>query len=44
MWGELCMEEFVMGEENIHEGGARFSSIKKIEYEKVFSTESKEQH
>ena len=21
MWGRLSMEEFVMGEENIHEGG-----------------------
>jgi len=27
MWGKLSMEEFVMGEENFHEGGAAFSSI-----------------
>ena len=38
-----------MGKENFHEGSAGFSSIilKKTirnEYEKVFSSESKEQH
>ena len=27
MLGELSIEEFVMGEENFHEGSARFSSI-----------------
>ena len=24
-WGELSLEEFVIGEENFHEGSARFS-------------------
>ena len=37
-----------MGEENFHEGGAGFFSIflksKENEYEKVSSTENKEQH
>ena len=27
MFGELSIEEFVMGEENFHEGSAGFSSI-----------------
>ena len=41
------MEEFVISEENFHEGGAAFSSIilknnEKNKYEKLFSTESKE--
>ena len=27
MFGELSMEDFVMGEENFHEGSAGFSSI-----------------
>ena len=27
MLGELSIEEFVMGEENFHEGSAGFSSI-----------------
>ena len=27
MLGELTLEEFVMGEENFHEGNAGFSSI-----------------
>ena len=27
MWKDLALEEFVMGEEKIHEGGAGFSSI-----------------
>ena len=50
MLGELSLEEFVMGEENFHEGSAGFSGIKKKKhneknkYEKVFSTGSKEQH
>ena len=45
MW-ELSMEESLIGEENFHEGGAGFSSIKKnerINMKKVFLTESKEQ-
>ena len=41
MWGELPMEEFLMGEEKSHEGGAGFFSIFweeqwKNKYEKVF--------
>ena len=49
MLGELSLEEFIMGEENFHEGSAGFSSIIKNEqwknkYEKFFSTESEEQH
>ena len=48
MLGELSIKEFVKGEENFHEGSARFSSIikkkRKNNYEKVFSTRSKEQH
>ena len=48
-WGDPSMEEFFLGEENFHEGGAGFSIIIKKKqwkniYEKVFSTESKEQH
>ena len=48
-WEDLCLEEFVMGEEKFNEGGAGFSSIIikkqwKNKYEKVFSTESKERH
>ena len=27
MWDDLPLEEFVMGEEKFHEGGAGFSSI-----------------
>ena len=27
MLGELFLEEFIMGEENFHEGSAEFSSI-----------------
>ena len=27
MLGELSLEEFIMGEENFHEGSAGFSSI-----------------
>ena len=49
MWVKLSLEEFVMGEENFHEGSAGFSSIIKKKtiknkYEKVFSTEIKEKH
>ena len=43
---ELSMEEFVMVEENFH-GSWIFLALKrklKNQYEKVFSTESKEQH
>ena len=29
MLGELSIEEFVMGEENFHEGSAGFSILKK---------------
>ena len=28
-WGELSIEEFVMGDENFYEGSAGFTSIKK---------------
>ena len=42
------MEEFIMREENFHEGDAGFSSIiykkQKIYKKKVFSSGSKEQH
>ena len=51
MLGELSVEEFVMGEENFHEGSAGFTSITykkkqwKNKYEKVFlSAGSKKQH
>ena len=27
MWGKLSMEDFFIGEESFHEGGAGFSSI-----------------
>ena len=47
-WEDLSMEEFVMGEENFNEGAqdflALFKKQRKNKYEKVFSTESKEQH
>ena len=42
MLGELSIEEFVMGEENFHEGSAGFTSIikkktmKKINMKKFF--------
>ena len=40
MFEELSIEEFVMGEENFHEGSTGFSSIiKKNKYEKVFQLE-----
>ena len=39
-YGDLSMEEFIIGEENFHEGGAGFSSIikkkMKNKYEKGF--------
>jgi len=42
---ELSMEEFIMGEENFHEGRTGFSSIfKKINMKRFFLTEIKEQH
>ena len=51
MLGELSIEEFVMGEENFHEGSAGFTSINqkkkqwKIKYEKVFfSAGNKQQY
>ena len=48
MQGELSMEEFVMGEENLNEKAAGFFSIFlkhwKNKYEKVSSTETKELH
>ena len=46
--GKLSIEECVMGEENFHEGSAGFLAFFKEQwknkYEKVSSTESKEQH
>ena len=47
--GEISMEECVMGEDNFHEGIAGFvypffKEQWKNKYEKVSSTESKEQH
>ena len=47
MWGVLSMEEFVLMDENSHEGAQDFFNIKKnekINMKKFFSTESKEQH
>ena len=50
MLGEFSIEEFVMGEENFHEGSTGFSSIilkknnEKINMKKFFSAGSKEQH
>ena len=35
MLGELSIEEFVMGEENFHEGSAGFTSIIKKNNEKI---------
>ena len=35
MLGELSLEEFIMGEENVHEGSAGFSSIIKKNNEKI---------
>ena len=49
--GGTSIEEFVMGEENFHEGSAGFTSIikkkknnEKINMKKFFSAGSKEQH
>ena len=49
--GELSIEEFVMGEENFHEGSAGFTSIikkkkknEKINMKKFIPAGSKEQH
>ena len=48
--GELSIVEFVMGEENFHEGSAGFTSIikkknnEKINVKKFISAGSKEQH
>ena len=50
MLGELSIKEFVMGEENFHEGSAGFTSIikkknkEKINMKEFFSAGSKEQH
>ena len=50
MWVDLSLDEYVKGEEKFNEGGVEFSSIIinkkqwKNKHEKVFSTESKEQH
>ena len=49
MLGELFFEEFIMGEGNLHEGSAGFSSLfkknnEKINLKKFFSTESKGQY
>ena len=48
-WEDFSLEEFIMGEENFHDGGAGFSSIIKqknenINKRKVFSTGSMDQH
>ena len=49
--GELSIEEFVMGEENFHDGSAGFTSIikkkknnEKINMKKLILAGSKEQH
>ena len=49
MWEDLFLEENAMGEEKFNEGGSGFSKITikktmKKYYDKVFSTESKDQH
>ena len=49
MWGDLLLEEYVMGEEKFNEKGGGFSSITikktmKKQTRKNFSTESKELH
>ena len=35
MWGEISTEEFVMGEENFHEGAQDFLALLKENNEKI---------